>query len=79
MDKNSKQLKDEKEDIQKKTHRGRKIINCLRKNTAKSHFVSQLGHLLALVVSNFSNWMGITYLNYAIRHQPFRNIILSSC
>lgn len=54
-------------------------INCLRQNTAKSHFVSQLGHFLALVVPNSSNWMDLTYLNYAIRHQPFRNVTLSSC
>lgn len=34
LDKNSKQLKDEKDDVQQKTRRQRKIINCLRKNTA---------------------------------------------
>lgn len=77
VDKN-KQLKDEKDDIQKKTHRGRKIIDCLRKNTAKSHFVSQLGHFLALVVPNSSNWMGITYLNYAIRHRLYLLKLLAS-
>lgn len=36
LDKNSKQLKDEKEDFQQKTGRQRKIINCLRKNTANA-------------------------------------------
>lgn len=35
-------------------------INQLFKNTPKSHFVSQLGHL-ALVVPNSSNWMGVTF------------------